>query len=69
MRILVTGRTIPVRYGQRRPGDPPALVASHERAERELGWRLRCPDLRQMVETAWNWHRNHPYGYRQRPKE
>jgi UDP-glucose-4-epimerase GalE len=59
----VSGRRVPVQEGPRRPGDPPALVASAEKAARELGWRARYTDLRAIVETAWNWHRTHPKGY------
>jgi UDP-glucose-4-epimerase GalE len=59
----VTSKRVPVQDGPRRPGDPPALVASPEKIQRELGWRPKYLDLRPIVETAWNWHRNHPRGY------
>jgi UDP-glucose 4-epimerase len=59
----VTGKTIPVKEGPRRPGDPPALVASAEKARQLLGWSPRYTELRAIVETAWNWHRTHPRGY------
>lgn len=59
----VTGKKVPVQEAPRRAGDPPFLVAAGERAQRELGWRARYTDLRAIVETAWNWHRNHPRGY------
>jgi UDP-glucose-4-epimerase GalE len=59
----VTGKPVPVREGPRRPGDPPALVASAEKIQRELGWKPRYPELRAILETAWNWHRRHPRGY------
>lgn len=59
----VTGKKIAVKEGPRRAGDPPELVASSEAIQRELGWRPRCTDLRPIVETAWNWHRQHPRGY------
>jgi UDP-glucose 4-epimerase len=59
----VTGRKVAVRETARRPGDPAELVANAERAGRELNWRPRYTDLRQIVETAWNWHRAHPKGY------
>ncbi len=59
----VTGKSVPLRAGARRPGDPPALVAAADRANAVLGWRPRYTDLRQTVETAWNWHRTHPKGY------
>jgi UDP-glucose-4-epimerase GalE len=59
----VTGKAVPLREGPRRAGDPPALVAAAGRANEVLGWRPRYADLRQTVETAWNWHRTHPKGY------
>lgn len=59
----VAGKTVPVKLGPRRPGDPPVLVASSEKAQRELGWRPRYTELRPIVETAWHWHRTHPQGY------
>jgi UDP-glucose-4-epimerase GalE len=59
----VVGRPVPVKVGPRRPGDPPVLVATSEKIQRELGWRPRYTDLRPIVETAWGWHRTHPRGY------
>jgi UDP-glucose 4-epimerase len=53
----VTGRTIPVRVGERRKGDPARLVASSERITRDWGWKPRYADLDVIVETAWKWHR------------
>ena len=62
----VTSKQIPVKEGPRRPGDPPMLVACSDKIQRELGWRPRYTELRPIVETAWNWHRSHPRGYRDR---
>lgn len=59
----VSGVNIPVVERPRRPGDPPRLVASAEKAMRELGWRPRFPGLREIVASAWAWHRAHPDGY------
>lgn len=59
----VTGHPIPAVVGPRRPGDPAVLVASSEKIRRELGWKPKYPDLRTIVEHAWNWHRTHPHGY------
>ena len=53
----VTGREIPAHVGPRRPGDPPVLVASSERAARELGWRPTRERLETIMESAWNWMR------------
>jgi UDP-glucose 4-epimerase len=55
----------PVRWSvvPRRPGDPAALYAASERLQRELGWRPQFPELEQIVQHAWQWHRAHPQGY------
>lgn len=49
----VTGRTVPVRVGPRRPGDPAVLVASSDLIVRELGWRPQHQALGEIVESAW----------------
>jgi UDP-glucose 4-epimerase len=59
----VTGKKITVKEGPRRPGDPPALVASSEKIRHELGWQPRYTELKAIVESAWKWHRMHPKGY------
>jgi UDP-glucose 4-epimerase len=59
----VTGRRIPTKEGPRRAGDPPTLVASSARIQRDLGWKPRFPELDRIVETAWRWHASHPDGY------
>ena len=51
----VTGREIPVVYGERRPGDPARLVADSRRARAELGWNPRYADLATIVAHAWRW--------------
>lgn len=53
----VTGTDITVVAGERRPGDPPYLVAECDRAQATLGWLPEFPDLSQIVDTAWSWHR------------
>jgi UDP-glucose 4-epimerase len=59
----VTGHPIPAEVGPRRPGDPAILIADSEQIMEELGWEPRYPDLRAIIETAWEWHKKHPYGY------
>ena len=59
----VTGKSVPRREGPRRPGDPPVLIASAERARRVLGWRPQFGDLETILETAWDWRLRHPEGY------
>jgi UDP-glucose 4-epimerase len=59
----VTGKRIPAVEKLRRPGDPPKLVASAQKAIRDLGWKPKFPALKDIVATAWDWHKRHPYGY------
>jgi UDP-glucose 4-epimerase len=59
----VSGHPIPVEMAARRPGDPARLVAGAEKAKSVLGWKPKYPDLKTIVEHAWNWHRAHPNGY------
>ena len=59
----IAGKKIPVVERPRRPGDPPRLVASAEKARRDFGWKPEFPKLEQIVATAWEWHRKHPQGY------
>jgi UDP-glucose 4-epimerase len=61
----VTGRRIPEAIGQRRPGDPPRLVANSDKIRRELGWQPQLFELEQMINSAWQWHQAFPNGYPQ----
>lgn len=65
----VTGKHIPMLLADRRPGDPPSLIADPSRAREELDWRPQYQDLDAIVTTAWNWHRRHPWGYGGAPRE
>lgn len=48
----VTGIAFVPEVSDRRPGDPPRIVASGELAARDLGWAMRH-SLAEMVESAW----------------
>ena len=52
----VTGREVPIREGDRRPGDPAVLCASPENIKMQLGWAPVHSDLRSIIESAWAWH-------------
>jgi UDP-glucose 4-epimerase len=54
----VVGHDFEIKYGPRREGDSPALVADNALAKRTIGWSPRH-DLQSIIETAWNWHSNH----------
>jgi UDP-glucose 4-epimerase len=59
----VTGHAIPTVDAPRRAGDPAELVASSDKLREDLGWRPRHPELRDIIQSAWDWHRSHPNGY------
>ena len=59
----ITGHAIPAEIAARRPGDPPCLVADASRAADEIGWKPEIPDLRAIIQSAWDWHQAHPSGY------
>ncbi|MEJ2429968.1 MAG: UDP-glucose 4-epimerase GalE [Deltaproteobacteria bacterium] len=52
--------SIPYRDVDPRPGDPPELVASGERAREILNWSPQYT-LAEIISTAWNWHRNQKF--------
>jgi UDP-glucose 4-epimerase len=51
----VRGAEFDVRYGPRRPGDAPAVVADAARARAEFGWVPERDDLDGIVRDALNW--------------
>ena len=55
----VTGIDFTPDEAPRRPGDPARIVASGERAARDLDWQMRH-SLEDMVRSAWQARRNHP---------
>ncbi len=59
----VSSRRVPVRHGERRPGDPAVLVAASDLIKAEAGWTPRFPDLLDIVRTAYRWREAHPGGY------
>jgi UDP-glucose 4-epimerase len=60
---LLTNQDIPTRTVARRPGDPAILVASSEKARRELGWTPTLQDVHSIIVSAWLWMQGHPNGY------
>lgn len=59
----ITGIDFPVIEEPRRAGDPAKLFASSQKAKSILGWSPQFDSIDQIVETAWNWHQNHPDGF------
>jgi len=52
----VTGRKVPHRIAERRPGDADILIADPARAQRILRWRPQRSTLESIVASAWAWH-------------
>jgi UDP-glucose 4-epimerase len=59
----ITGKNIPMVTQARRPGDPPRLIASAQKAREVLGWRPQYEQIEDIVSSAWSWHLRHPNGY------
>lgn len=57
-----SGKTIPLEFAPRRPGDVAACYADPAAAAAELGWRARL-DLDAMCRDAWRWQSANPEGY------
>jgi UDP-glucose 4-epimerase len=51
----VTGKSIKVVEAERRPGDPPILVGSSDKARKILNWQPEYPGLDEIIKTAWFW--------------
>lgn len=51
----VTGKTVPVQYGERRAGDPAELICNPAKAKEVLGWEAEHKDPRSHIEGAWRW--------------
>lgn len=54
---VVTGTKVPFKICARRAGDPPSLIASSQKAQDILGWKVKYTELSKIIETAWNWHK------------
>ncbi len=59
----VTGHPIPARESARRTGDPGTLVATSKRTHELIGIQFKYPDIKQIIQAAWDWHSRNPNGY------
>jgi UDP-glucose 4-epimerase len=57
-----SGRPVPYRNVDRRPGDVAACYADPALAEKRLGWRA-VRGLDEMCRDAWRWQSQNPNGY------
>ncbi len=51
----ITGKDIPIITANRRPGDPPVLIASSEKIKNTLGWEPQFQNLDTIIGSAWQW--------------
>jgi len=59
----VTGHRIPQKIEGRRAGDPATLIASSEKIKSELGWQPKYVNIEDIIDSAWQWHKNNPFGF------
>ena len=57
-----SGRDIPYKIVDRRPGDVAKCYADPTKANIELGWKAKY-GVKEMCEDAWRWQSNNPNGY------
>lgn len=53
----ITKRKVSVIKGERRAGDPAALVGSADKAKTLLNWQPMYQNIESIIESAWNWHK------------
>ena len=58
----VTGHSLPMKLGDRRPGDPDKLVATYQKAKKLLGWSP-TKKIEDVIGSAWGFHQAHPNGF------
>lgn len=59
----VTNHPIPANVLERRAGDPARLIASSQKAEKELNWVRKYPNITDIIASAWKFHSTHKDGF------
>ncbi|XP_015955325.1 UDP-glucose 4-epimerase GEPI48 [Arachis duranensis] len=57
-----SGKKIPLKMADRRPGDAEIVYASTDKASKELNWKAKY-GIHEMCRDQWNWASKNPYGY------
>ncbi len=60
----VIGQKINYEFTNRRPGDPPVLIASSKKINNLLGWKPEFDSIEKIIESAYKWHKKYPEGYK-----
>lgn len=58
----ISGKDVPYKIVERRPGDIASCYADPSYAAKELGWKAER-GIDEMVEDAWRWQSQNPQGY------
>ncbi|MEB8699564.1 GDP-mannose 4,6-dehydratase, partial [Bacillus cereus] len=58
----VSGKKVPYKITERRPGDVAVCFADASKAKRELGWEA-TRGLEEMCADSWKWQSNNKNGY------
>ncbi len=56
----VTGKKVPQKFGPRREGDPPRLVADSQKLQNTVGWKPTRTSLERIVSDAWDFAQKAP---------
>lgn len=62
--VDITKKRIRTLNVERRQGDPSILIACSKKIKKELRWKPKYSSLDYIIESAWNWHRKNPNGYK-----
>ncbi|MGP1576735.1 MAG: UDP-glucose 4-epimerase GalE [Treponema sp.] len=54
----ITGKPIPARFVDRRPGDPAELYATAALARETIGWNPQYSDVHTLIESTWNMYKH-----------
>lgn len=61
-----SGKTIPTKLSDRRPGDLATVVCNPGNANKDLQWTAKR-SLKDMTDSVWKWVSANPYGYDDAP--
>lgn len=57
----IIGRDFKVEVSDRRAADPATLVVNNRKILKTLKWKPQYSDLRTIIDTAYKWHKTHPF--------
>ncbi len=57
----ITGKKIAFSVAPPREGDPPELIADPSEAMKRLSWKPEYPEIRHIIQHAWNFHKKRNY--------